>query len=139
MDLGHANFKYAGTTPGADGNTYVLFATTSPASLTSTAADPMNANWMENGFALMGVKKLGLTVKCNNAGTLNVYESVNRGTNWRQIDTVAVAAPAATADFEAEFNVEGKRDLLVTWVNGGVAQAPFDVLFSLSEQRASPL
>lgn len=139
MDLGHANAIYAGTTPGADGNTYVLFTTTDPTSLTSSKADVMNANWPENGAALTGIKKVAVTVKCNNAGTINVYESRNRGTNWRQIDTTAVAAPGATASFLAEFLIEGLRDFMLTWVNGGSAQSPFDVMLSFSEQRPSPL
>lgn len=139
MDLGHANAIYAGTTPGADGNTYVLFTTTDPTSLTSNVNDTMNAKWMENAAALMGIKKANLTIKCNNSGTLNVYESRNRGTNWRQIDTVSVAAPAATASAPIEVVVEGLRDFMITWVNGGSAQSPFDVLISFSEQRAAAL
>lgn len=127
--------KYRGTTPGADANTYVIFATTLPAAPTNA----MDAEWSESSPAGMGFRKVALTVKCNNAGTLNLYESTDRGANWRQIDTVAVAAPAASAAFLCDFLVEGLRDFKIEWVNGGAAQSPFDVLLAFSEQRASPL
>jgi hypothetical protein len=123
----HAICKYTGTTPGADANTYVLLATTQATG---------NAGWPECYFALAGVKKVTLVIKHNNAGTLKVYESTDRGTNWRQIDSITVAAPAATAATPYDFVVEGMRDWKLEWVNGGAAQSPWDVLLSLSEQRA---
>lgn len=125
--------KYQGITPGANGNTTVLFATVLPAAPT----DVQNAQWMENAFALFGMRKFSLLLKCNQAGTLNAYESRNRGVTWSQIDSVAVAAPAATASFVADFVVESLRDWKLEWVNGGVAQNPWDVNMSMSDQRAA--
>lgn len=130
-----ADIKYAGSTPGADANTYVLLATTNP----GTSTDPMNANWSQRFFALTGTRKVTLTLKCDNAGTLKVYEQKARNGTWRQIDQVSVSAPAATSSFVAEFDVEGLDDWKLEWVNGGSAQTFWDVFLSLSDQRAAPL
>jgi hypothetical protein len=131
--MSHANIKYAGATPGNDSNDYILLVTALPAGTTDT----MNAQWPENFCALANIKKLSVVIKCDNAGTLKFYESVNRGTTFRQIDQISVAAPGSTASFVAEFLVEGLRDFKLVWTNGGSAQTFFDVLMSLSEQRAS--
>lgn len=135
----HANIKYAGSTPGADANVYVLFASTNPASLTSTINDPMNANLPENFTALTGTKKLCLLLDHVQAGTLRLYESINRGTNWRQIDEAVVAAPAAASSTAVEFLIESLRDFMLVWVNGGVAQNPWDVNLSFSDDRAAAI
>lgn len=127
--------KYQGLTPGADANTYVLFATTLPAAPT----DPMNALWPQRGPALLDVAKFALIVKHNQAATLNIYESQDRGVNWRQIDTVPIVAPGATGSTSLEFLTESLWDFKVEWVNGGVAQATFDVSIALVSDRASPL
>lgn len=126
----HSIVSYTGSTPGNDSNTYNLF---------STLAGSSNDRWPKNAFALMGVKKLTLVLKCNQAGTLKAYESTDRGTNWRQIDEIAVAAPAANASYATDYSVEGLADFKLDWVNGGTIQSPWDVSMSLSEQRASPL
>jgi hypothetical protein len=131
----HSNIKYTGSTPGADASTYVLFATILPAAPTNA----MNANWGESAFAHMGVRKFSVLIDHVQAGTLNAYESIDRGVTWRQIDTVAVAAPAAASSTSVDFQVEGLRDFKLEWVNGGVAQNPWEVLQSLSDQRASTL
>jgi hypothetical protein len=127
------NLKYAGATPGADANTYVLFATILPAAPTNA----MNANWMESAFALLGARKFCLLLDHVQAGTLNAYQSRDRGATWQQIDSQAIAAPAATSSTVVDFVVEGLRDWKLEWVNGGVAQNPWQVNMSLSEQRAA--
>jgi len=145
--LAFSTVKYTGTTPGADSNTYVIFATTLPvspgASGITQSSDPMNANrfnaWAESSPALMGFRKVSVTMKMDKLGTLNLYESIDRGTTWRQVDTIAVAAPASTASFLTDFLVEGMRDFKIEWVNGGTAQTFFDVVIAFSSERASPL
>lgn len=135
----YAALKYLGATPGADANTYVLVATTLPAAPT----DAMNMNrdgaCPECFSANVGARKLCLTLDHVQAGTLNFYASQNRGTTWRQIDTVAAAAPAASGSTVVEFLIEGLRDWKLEWVNGGVAQNPWEVNLSLSPDRASAL
>ena len=137
--MAHANIKYAGTTPGNDGNTYVLLATTLPAAPTNAMNMNRDGGVGGNFFPNANIKKVAVLIKCNQAGTLNAYESTDRGANWRQIDTVAVAAPGASASFAAEFLVEGLPDFKLEWVNGGTIQSPFDVLLSFREQVASAL
>lgn len=133
----YAGLKYMGATPGADANTYVLVATTLPAAPT----DAMNMNrdgaCPENFAALTGRRKLCLTLDHVQAGTLNFYASQNRGTTWRQIDTVAAPAPAASGSTVVEFLIEGLRDWKLEWVNGGVAQNPWEPNLSLSDERAA--
>src|SRR5689334_9796650 len=137
--LSFSRITYKGTTPGADGNTYVIFASANP----GTASDVMNANRFNafpgNSPALMGFRKAVVTMKMDKLGTLNLWESPDRGTTWRQVDTVAVAAPASTASSITEFLVEGMPDFKIEWVNGGQAQTFFDVYQALSDQRASSL
>lgn len=135
MSGSFSTVKYSGLTPGADANTYVLFATTLPAAPT----DAQNAQWPQKGFALMGIHKVALALKNTQAGTLNAYESPDRGVTWNQVDTVAVAATAATASFLADYLVEGFADFKLEWVNGGAAQAKWDVMLALSDDRASAL
>jgi hypothetical protein len=131
--MAFSRVKYSGSTPGNDSNTYVLFATILPAAPT----DAQNANLAECFFALAGVHKFALLLKCDNAGTIKVWESVNRGTTWRQIDSLSVAAPAATAGVALEFLVESLRDFKLEWTNGGSAQTFFDPNMSLSDDRAA--
>lgn len=136
----YAGLKYMGATPGADANTYVLVATTLPAAPT----DAMNMNrdgaCPENFSALLGRRKLCLTLDHVQAGTLNFYASQNRGTTWRQIDTSGlIAAPAANSSTVMEFLIEGLRDWKLEWVNGGVAQNPWEVNLSLSPDRAAAI
>lgn len=120
--------KYTGSTPGADANTYTLFTT-----VTGTAP---NSEIGQDFFAIAGIRKFHLLLKFSQAGTLKWYESTDRGVNWRQIGQEAVAAPAATADIERDYIVEALRDFKIEWVNGGVAQSPWDPLMALDSQRA---
>lgn len=119
-----SQLSYTGSTPGADSNTYVLFST-------------VTANWPERAFALWGVHKFCLDLKHNQAGTINWYKSNDRGTNWRQMGTVAVAAPASTDGTLFEAFVASERDFKLEWVNGGSAQSPWIVDMSLSDDRAA--
>jgi hypothetical protein len=121
--MGIARVKYTGTTPGADTNTYTLFTT-------------VNGEIGQGFFQHADIHKVHLLLKCNNAGTLKSYESTDRGVNWRQIGQEAIAAPAATADVERDFIVEALLDFKLEWVNGNVAQNPWDPNVALISDRA---
>lgn len=126
-----STIAYKGSTPGADANTYVIFATILPAAPTNA----MNANWPECAPALLGFRKMALMIDHVQAGTLNTYESRDRGVTWRQVDTQAIAAPAAASSTVMDFLVETFRDFKIEWVNGSVAQNPWDVNIALSDDR----
>lgn len=128
--MAHSTLKYQGITPGANGNTTILFTTT-----LSGSTDVQNAQLPECYFALSGTRKFSLDLKHNQAGTLNAYKSNDRGATWRQVKTEAIAAPAATDGTLREWLVEGVRDFKLEWVNGGSAQNPWVVDMSLSDQR----
>ncbi len=131
--MAFTRLKYSGITPGANGNTTILFATT------LTTADTQNAQLPECFFALAGIRKFTLLLKCDNAGTIKAWESTDRGANWRQIDSLAVAAPASTASVALEFLVEGLKDFKLEWTNGGAAQTVWDVNMTFSEDRAAAI
>lgn len=136
----HSIIKYAGLTPGTDSDVYVLLATTLPASPTNAQNMNRDNACPENFFGLSGTRKVVLLLDHSHLGTLKAYSSNDRGTNWRQIDEVAVATPAAaTGSTAVEFLVEGLRDFKLEWTNGGTAQSPWQVNLSLSDQRASAL
>lgn len=121
---GTAHITYTGAAPGADTNTYVLFDSTVgfPAKRTHTMG---------------GMKRLALTHEMSNDGTLNFYGSDDRGTNWRQISTEAITAPAATSSIRREFLIETLDDFRIVWVNGGFAQTLWAVWMALSDERGS--
>ncbi len=132
---------WQGTTPGADGNTYVLWATCNPG---NTQTDRVIQNANRDGacpahfFANAGVRKFVLDLKNSQAGTLNEYYSPDRGTTWLQISSNAIAIPAAGFDTAREFLVESYADWKLEWVNGGAAQATWSPQMSLTDQRATP-
>lgn len=131
--MSYPRIGYTGSTPGADSNTYVLFATILPA----TPTDAQNANWPQNMFMLADVHKFCLLLKNNQSGTINIYESEDRGVTWQQVDTLAVSAAASTGSNPMEFLVEGMKDMKIEWVNGGSAQTTWSVNMSLSSDRAA--
>ncbi len=102
-------FTVAGGTPGADSNTYVLFSSVSA--------------WGAKGLPMTGIQRLVFSLKNSHSGTLNAYMSVDGGTNWDQLDTQAVAAPAAGAiSGPYDYLVDPYLDFKLEWVNGGSAQ-----------------
>jgi hypothetical protein len=116
------SLKYTGSTPGADASTYVLF---------STALIPV-ANWGPMG----GVHTYRYEIKNIAAGTVNGYYSNDRGLNWVQFYTMAVAIPAAAEASNDVVLVEGFADFKFEWVNGGVAQTGWSVNQDVSTKRA---
>lgn len=117
--LREVNLKYTGSTPGADTNTYTL--------LNSTTAFS-GANFM----ATFGKPRLLLSIMNNQAGTLKVYRSSDRGTTWTQcMADIAVSAVASnTANFYDLLLAE-YPDIKVDWVNGGSAQTTWYIDMAL--------
>jgi hypothetical protein len=117
------NFRYTGSTPGADANTYILF---------SSVVAFTGASMAQNN----GLKRIFGGINNPQAGTLNYYYSLDRGVNWVQVSTTAVAASAATDINEFDFLIESFPDFKVEWVNGGSAQTGWTVTIALSGERA---
>lgn len=116
-------YKYAGSTPGTDSSTYVLFST--------VVAFPG-----ARGFVYAGIKRFRLGLEHSHLGTINAYRSPDRGTTWHQLSTTAVAAPAANSTNEYDFLVEGYDDWKVEWVNGGTTQSPWSIVLVASDERS---
>lgn len=117
-----SRITYTGDTPGADTNTYVLY--------------DSSTNGVQALAALAGIKELTVDIKHDSAGTLNSYKSKDRGVTWEQIDSRAIAAPAATDTTYEDFPQEPYLDFKLEWVNGGAAQSPWDVDMALHDERA---
>lgn len=122
------------TAPGADANTYVLFATVA---VTGTGYSFPNPGWGKYYLGMHGLKRLVLDLKHNAALTLNPYKSSDRGVTWHQLDTEAVAVPAATESTTRTYLVEEYADFKLEAVNGGSAQTTWNVSVALSPERAT--
>lgn len=100
----------SGGTPGADGNTYVLFDSTKH--LSGASLNEMDIN------------RIQLALNNSQAGTLNASFSTDKGTTWTQYSSTAVAIySTTTAPQPYDFSVDAYQDWKLEWVNGGVAQA----------------
>lgn len=115
--------KYGGATPGADGNTYVLFST-------------VDAGCPRNAFAHNDVRRWSMDLAHDQAGTLNSWKSQDGGVNWIQITTEAIVVPAAGTTTKKEILVEGLQDWKVEWVNGGQAQTVWALDMLLGDDRS---
>lgn len=119
-------FKYTGSTPGTDSDTYNLI-------------NSHSAGWPGNWPAVFGVYKVVLDIKHSHGGTLKWYKSANdigETATWVQMGESAIAAPASTAGTQFEVFVEAQKHVKVDWVNGGTAQSPWVVDMSGSKQRS---
>lgn len=129
---------YTGPTPGADSNVYPLFDSTTfglpaaKAKIAGTVELRMGKYW----FATHGVRKLLLSLKGNQAGTLKWWTSSDRGVTWLQLGQEAIAAMASTTGILRDFLVAAEPDFKLEWTNGGSAQNPWIVNQVLDKQRA---
>ena len=114
--------------PGTDSNTYVLFST--------YVASPGGS--MHQGA---GIKKLMVTIKNSQAGTLNTYRGGARSTlnvpTFTQLTAEAIAAGTSTTSTSREYLIEPFGDWKLEWVNGGVAQATWTLDMALSDEQGS--
>ena len=123
-------FRYTGSTPGADSNTYNLFS--------SVVAFP-GANMAQNH----GLKRLFITVDNPQSGTAKFYRSIDaqngvaRGTNWVQVGGDFAATASSTDVFTLDVMIDGFPDFKVDWVNGGSAQTGWTVTIALDGGRAA--
>lgn len=115
-------FTYAGTAPGADSNTYVLF----------SSVVALNGKRMHTHF---GLNRLVVDVKHSQNGTFKLSKSQDRGTTWHQVDSVAVTETTNSDIYDAL--VEEYDDFKLEWVNAGSAQATWAVDIALVGSRAA--
>lgn len=115
-----AVITYTGSTPGADSNTYVLF----------SSVEAFPGKRMAPG---VGYKRFVLGVRHSSAGTVNLYKSADRGTNWVLVDTFSAASTTEEDLYDAL--IEHMDDFKVEWVNSGSAQNPWVVSMALSPER----
>lgn len=115
-----------GGTPGADANDYILF-------------DSTVAFAGAGLLAQSGIKRIIFTVKNGAAGTLKAKESTDKGTNWDQYrsDAVAIAGAGAVSG-PFDYDVAGFKDFQLVWTNGGVAQNPWRAALKGVTERAAP-
>lgn len=117
-----AVITYTGTAPGADSNTYVLFS-----SVSAFPGKRMHSH--------CGLKRFVCGVRHSSAGTINLYKSDDRGTNWFLVDTFSAASTTAEDLYDAL--VEHMDDFKLEWVNTGSAQTTWEVSLALSSGRAA--
>jgi len=115
--------KYTGSTPGADSNSYELF---------STITAGMGGNLLQS----CGLKRYMLDLEHDNAGTILVSKTEDRGTTWVVVSSTAIAAPAANSTTQFDVLVEPFGDFKVVWTNGGSAQGSFIVSQVLTDERS---
>lgn len=90
-----------------------------------------------NTHVMMGYPRFQLSLKNDQAGTLSVWESTDRGVNWTQVRAnEAVAAAAAGTESTWDFYVGSYKDFRVRWVNGATPQTTFRVNMALSPEAA---
>jgi hypothetical protein len=122
------------TTPGADTNTYVLFATVA---VTGTGQSWPDPGWGKGILSGLGLKRLILSLKHSGDVTLNWYSSSDRGANWHQLDTDVVTAPVATDVTVRDLLIEEYDDFKLELVNGGAAQTTYNVQLALTNERSA--
>lgn len=117
------SFRYTGSTPGADSNTYNLFS-----SVVAFTGQSMAQN--------NGLKRLFVTVDNPQSGTLKFYRSADRGV-WVQVGGDFAATSSATDVTTFDGLIEGFYDFKLDWVNGGSAQTGWTVTIALTGERAA--
>jgi hypothetical protein len=108
----------SGGTPGADSNEYTLF--------DSTVA------FGGGLLPVKGINRAQFTVNNTQAGSLKSYFSPDKGVTWNLNSTTAVSANAGITGDPYDFAISGAIDWKLTWVNGGVAQTPWQPGLTLS-------
>lgn len=133
MSIDLTRLKYTGSTPGADANGYVLFAT-APVAAGAAGATAANAGSVPVGDWApdMDIHVFRYLIKNPAAGTVNGWYSLDRGATWVQFYTMAAPIPVAGLASADVVSVEGLRDFAFVWVNGGVAQTGWTVNMSVS-------
>ena len=126
-------FNYTGSALPGNAETVVLLAT-APTSGVLTGVIGGAGN-MGNFFPNARIERVLLSLTNDQAGTLNEYQSFDRGATWTKIFTTAVAASAANSENQYDFLVEPYGDWKLEWVNGAAPQTTFKVNLAGTEQR----
>lgn len=105
-------------TPGADTNDYVMFDST------VTFAAPNASNSKSTTLAAHDISRVLFGLKNSHLGTLKVYRSTDKGTNWDQYggDVAVPASPSTDISGPYDLLVDFTADCKVIWTNGGSAQ-----------------
>ena len=116
-------FGYTGAALPGNAATVVLLATApTSGSGTGVIAYPADSG---HQFQKMGIRRVALSLTNDQAGTINEYQSLDRGATWVKIFTAAVAASAANSENQYDFWVEPYQDWKLEWVNGATPQTTF--------------
>lgn len=118
MPIEDVQVKITAATPGNDSNEYTLFDST-----------------VVFGGGLLperGINRGQFAVNNTQAGSLKSYWSPDNGTTWNLNSTTSVAANAGITAGPYDFVISGFVDWKLTWVNGGVAQSPWQPTLTLS-------
>ena len=118
------NFRYTGSVPGADANTYNIFSSV----VAFTGAGMAQAH---------GLKRLFVTIDNPQSATLKFYRSNDRGTNWVQVGGDFAITSSATDVSTFDGLIEGFPDFKLDLVNGGSAQTGMTVTIALAGERAA--
>lgn len=121
MSAENVKVKYQGTALPGNAEVVSIFDTTKG----------MGADFM----AMTGLNRLYLTLINSQAGTLKSWSSEDRGTNWTQVSSTAVAASAANSENPYDYLVEPYSDWKLEWTNGATPQTVFRVAAALQGQR----
>lgn len=97
--------------PGADSNTYPIFNST-------------NSGLWGAGNLHIWCSRLQFSLANSAAGTVKVYRSTDKGTNWDEFggDTAWVASTSTDINGPLDILVDPHTDVKIDWVNGGSAQ-----------------
>lgn len=116
-------FGYTGSALPGNAEVVVLLATApTSGSGTGVIGHPASAgNW----FQVQKIRRIVVGLINDQAGTLKEYVSNDRGANWVQVSSTAVAAIAANGQNIYDFFVEHYPDWKLTWTNGATPQGTF--------------
>lgn len=117
MGCDSARLRYAGSTPGADSNSYVLFDTTA---LTSGGGLGLTALGSPGRFVV--------NIRNDQTGTLRAYRL--NGSTWEQAYPDQAVAASSTGGIY-DFFVGTFDHFRLVWVNGGSAQTVWSVDMAL--------
>lgn len=118
------HFRYTGSVPGADSNTYPIF---------SSGTAFTGASMAQN----CGLKRLFVTIDHPQSATLKFYRSIDRGTTWVQVGGDYAITASATDVSTFDGLIEGFPDFKLDLVNGGSAQTGMTVTIALTGERAA--
>lgn len=115
--------KYTGSALPGNGETIVLVATAPTSGSNTGVLGPPGG--MGNFLQMAEIRRIALSLTNDQTGTLNLYQSQNRGSTWVKVYTTAVAASAANSENQYDIWVEPYPDIKLEWVNGATPQTTF--------------